>query len=67
MRDPQRIDRILAQLGRVWKQPRCSDMRLTQLLQNMGVITHGDDWYTEDDQVEERIAHWDKKFLGGTR
>lgn len=52
MRNPQRIETILAFIGQVWhKQP---DWRLTQLIIN--VLGHsGDLFYVEDNVLEQRL------------
>lgn len=46
MRDPARIDEILAALERAWKAN--PDLRLTQLIGNG---FYGDNYYTEDDEL----------------
>jgi len=51
MRDEKRIDRILKIIEKVWK--RNPDMRLTQLLINMGIMEDGPIWNLEDDKAEE--------------
>jgi len=60
VRDKTRIDRILKQLGVLWKQ--CPDQRLGQFLENY-VFTdgaRGDNtslalWYQEDDITEQKL------------
>lgn len=51
MRDPARIDRILAKLGEVWKQ--YPDQRLGQLVCNL--LGH-EAWIPEDDKLEKVMA-----------
>lgn len=52
MRDPDRIDRILAKIREVWaEQP---DLRLCQLLGN--VLPDGDNYFLEDDELERLVA-----------
>ena len=53
MRNPERIDRILALIGKAWKSS--PDMRFFQLLTAMGL--DGDLFYYEDDDLEQ----WLKK------
>jgi hypothetical protein len=60
MRDPDRIDPMLAGLGALWK--RYPDMRLGQLVVNLA----RDDaatFYVEDDVMAEQIEHpwWERK------
>ena len=51
MRDEKRIDKILETIREVWK--RNPDMRLTQLLINMGIMEDGPIWNLEDDKALE--------------
>ena len=52
MRDPSRIDRVLALVGKLWKQS--PDLRLGQLLMNL--TTQSEDlYYLEDDDLEQRL------------
>lgn len=52
MRDPDRIERILSLLEKVWKcEP---DQRLCQLLSNV-FYPKQDLFYVEDDDLEERL------------
>lgn len=55
MRDPNRIERVLAKVQALWKQ--VPDWRLGQLLIN---LTEADEglFYLEDDKLEERIEKW---------
>lgn len=57
MRDPARIDPILAKLGELWHQN--PDLRLTQLL--VAVTATGERmpnfFYTEDDKVDRSIQN----------
>lgn len=55
MRDPERIDRIVALLQEVWrKEP---NWRLTQLVINASDTHHdcGSVYYLEDDELEQRL------------
>ena len=52
-RDPRRIDRILAKLGKAWKEN--PDLRLMQLLGNC-FQDNGDRYYTEDEVVESLLS-----------
>lgn len=56
MRDPDRIDPMLAELAVLWK--KYPDLRLGQLLENLGV-----QYYTEDDTVLDAIRHVTKEGL----
>ena len=51
MRDPNRIDKVLAAVGDVWKQ--YPDWRLGQLLFNL--TGRYDMFYVEDDTIEEEL------------
>ena len=53
MRDPKRIDTILARLGEVWK--KYPDLRLGQLIANLGPAVY----YVED---EDLIAAIEKTY-----
>lgn len=56
MRDPERIDKILAMLGEVWhKNP---DLRLGQLIYNV----FSDPYYLEDDIFIQKIIDYYKQF-----
>ena len=51
MRDPRRIDPILARIRALWHHS--PDLRLMQLLQ---VVRHGGDhFYLEDDELDRRL------------
>lgn len=52
MRDPNRIDRILKLLGKVWKE--VPDWRLGQLVSNL-VGNDAYIFYVEDDKLEEKL------------
>ena len=59
MRELERIDRILNLIRVIWiKSP---DQRLLQLLINNGVINDGNDWYLEDDDLENHLLKLTKK------
>jgi hypothetical protein len=49
MRDPARIDRLLAKLGEIWREQ--PDLRLCQLIGN-ALRSNTDNYYVEDDQLE---------------
>jgi len=51
MRDPQRIDRILRKLQKIWKAN--PDWRLGQLVVNL--TKEADPFYVEDDQLENLL------------
>lgn len=53
MRDTDRIDRIVDKLRTAWHV--CPDMRLTQLMNNLGAI----EFHMEDDKTEASLD----KFL----
>lgn len=52
MRDPQRIDKVLAKVREVWKT--YPDLRLLQLLINT-LPAGNDGFYIEDDELLKRI------------
>lgn len=55
MRDPNRIEQVLAKVQALWKL--IPDWRLGQLLINL--TESGEDlFYLEDDKLEERIEKW---------
>ena len=47
MRDPKRIDPLLAKLGEAWK--KCPDQRFGQFVTNFFGMSQQDVWHTEDD------------------
>lgn len=55
MRNPERIDKVLAAIGEVWhKHP---DLRLGQLIMNV----YGDPYYVEDNElISGLIAYYNK-------
>ena len=55
MRDPKRIDRILAKVRAHWHT--YPDLRLTQLICN-ACPTRGDPFYVEDDVLERGLDQW---------
>lgn len=57
MRDPERIDKVLAAVGNVWKQ--YPDLRLGQLLCN--VLVDPALYYIEDDRLVKVVEHYYKK------
>ena len=54
MRNPERIDRILNLIGKVWK--KSPDLRFFQLITSMGFS--GDLFYYEDDEFEQWLKEW---------
>lgn len=60
MRSPDRIPRLLAKLGRLWKQK--PDLRLGQLVVNLAHDATGgeqkDPFNVEDDQMEKVLDGW---------
>lgn len=52
MRDPKRIDKVLAKVREVWKT--YPDLRLLQLLIN-SLPANNDGYYIEDDELLKRI------------
>ena len=54
MRDPKRIDRMLALIAEIWKKH--PDMRFGQMMINAGLIQDDRNiWNIEDDEWEEHI------------
>lgn len=57
MRDPQRIEKIIGLIRKVWyKTP---DLRLTQLIMN-ALKMNGDPYYIEDDVLEKALKDYDE-------
>lgn len=62
MRDPKRIDRMLAKLAEAWKLH--PDLRLGQLIANLasdpetGAVSSGSIFQREDDKMEQDIDGW---------
>jgi len=52
MRDPERIERILALVRKVWYDG--PDLRLTQIIMN-ALVMSSDPYYVEDDKLEEAL------------
>ena len=61
MRDPNRIDIILTQLGELWKQ--LPDWRLMQLIVNLQYWVGSDMFYYEDERFIEEL----KQFIEGEK
>lgn len=61
MRDPNRIDGVLAAVGDVWKQ--YPDLRLGQLLSN--VYRDPALYYVEDDKLVEEIQNYYDELAKG--
>lgn len=61
MRDPNRIDNVLAAIGNVWKQ--YPDLRLGQLLSN---VYHDPAlYYVEDDKLVEEVQNYYDELAKG--
>lgn len=63
MRDPARIDRILAKLADYWK--RHPDLRLCQLVHNLGDWSRRpnrgpDVFYVEDEALEKALEEFER-------
>jgi len=57
MRDPQRIEKIIGLIRKVWyKSP---DLRLTQLIMNALKMAN-DPYYIEDDVLEKALKDYDE-------
>ena len=61
MRDPNRIDGVLAAVGEVWE--KCPDMRLGQLLSN--VYTDPTLYFIEDDKLVEGLTKYYDEIENG--
>lgn len=61
MRDPDRIDILLTDLGRLWKQ-YCPDLRFMQLISNFQQYSMRDCFYMEDDEFLENFNSYIKLF-----
>lgn len=59
MRDPKRIEKVLATISRVWY--RVPDWRLEQLLYNATRQT--DPFYIEDEQLIKQLERMEKKII----
>lgn len=53
MRDPNRIDRVLALISSYWKLPGHSDLRLAQIIGNLSGLR--DPYCYEDDKLESDL------------
>lgn len=58
MRDPERIPRILALIKAIWET--YPDLRLGQLIVNASPEHEANLFYTDDDELEQKL----KEFLG---
>ena len=58
MRDPERIERLLSLIQRVWE--KYPDLRLGQLLIVTGAFSTEDNFYVEDNVVEEALLNAEK-------
>lgn len=54
-RPVERIDDILAELGKVWK--RYPDMRLGQLISNAASLANSQSWHMEDTTLMSVLEH----------
>lgn len=54
-RDPERIDRILGLLSKIWHM--FPDARLGQLLYNIG-WSNDENYNVEDDDIEKKLLMW---------
>lgn len=62
MRDPNRIEPFMQELGTIWKE-KCPDWRFGQFMFNLGRViqTHDDDiFFMEDDELLEYVRNWMK-------
>lgn len=60
MRDPNRIDPFLQELGTIWKT-QCPDWRFGQFLINVfGGIPGGSLWLLEEDKMIETVRNYFK-------
>lgn len=60
MRDPNRIEPFMEELGHIWKT-QCPDWRFGQLMFNVQRVlqTHNTDiFYMEDDELLQYIKEW---------
>lgn len=60
MRDPKRIERILARIRYVWTT--YPDLRLTQLIMN-ALNMNEDPYHVEDDILEKALIEYAKKHV----
>lgn len=61
MRDPQRIDKVCAEIARIWK--RYPDFRFTQMISNFYGYKRSDCYYMEDEKfVKELNEFFDEMF-----
>jgi len=62
MRDLQRIEKILFELGKLWANPENNDMRFGQLLINHGIAKDDiNTWRIEDDDWLKHLKGVNKK------
>lgn len=60
MRDPNRIEPFMQELGTIWKE-KCPDWRFGQLMFNLMRVmqTHNEDiFYKEEDELLEYVRNW---------
>lgn len=56
MRDPARVDRIIAKLHEAWSL--YPDFRFYQLITSISSNVDGDRYYVEDDVLERDLDQW---------
>ena len=60
MRDPKRIERILARIRYIWTTH--PDLRLTQLIMNV-LNMNEDPYHVEDDDLEKKLISYAKEHI----
>lgn len=62
MRSPERIDSVLAEIGRIWKE--VPDWRFMQLICNFQRYIGSDGFYLEEDRLVHRLGEMRKEMFG---
>lgn len=62
MRSPERIDSVLAEIGRIWKE--VPDWRFMQLICNFQRYIRSDGFYLEEDRFVGKLEEMRKEVLG---
>ena len=62
MRDPQRIDKVCAEIARIWK--RYPDFRFTQMISNFYGYKQSDCYYMEDEKFVKELEEFFDEILG---
>lgn len=57
MRDPNRIDPFLNELGKLWKE-NCPDWRFLQLIENVFGDCTNFNWYMEEPQASQKLEQY---------